>query len=71
MFVDDFMGIVFGGQGKLSMQPKLDVNEEGLAEVSVSAIDDGSMGQCVGFKTMGGVCWSIYSTGRIRPHLAM
>ena len=40
------------------MQPKLDVDEEGSAEVSISAIDDGSMGQCVRFKTVGGVCWS-------------
>jgi len=38
------------------MPPKLDVDEEASAEVSISAIDDGSMGLCIGFKTMGGVC---------------
>ena len=68
MLVDDFVGIVFGGQGKLLMHPKLDVDEEGSADVSISAIDDGSMGQCVNLKTMGGVCWSFYSTGRISVH---
>jgi len=41
------------------MQPKLDVDEEGLAEVSISAIDDGSMRQCIKFKTVGGVHWSL------------
>ena len=58
LFVDNFVGIEAGGCGKLSIHPKLDVNEEGSAEVSVGAIDDGLMRQCIGFKTMGGVCQS-------------
>ena len=56
VLLDGFVGIVFGGQGKLSMHPKLNVNEEGSAEVSVSAIDDGSMEQCVELKTIEGFC---------------
>jgi len=44
VLVDNFVGIVVGGQGKQSMHPKLDVDEEGLTEVSVGAIDDGLMG---------------------------
>ena len=31
VLVDDFVGIVFRGHGKLSMHPKLDVEEEGSA----------------------------------------
>ena len=56
--LDDFVGIVFRGCGKLSMHPKLDVDEEGPAELSVSAIDDGMIRQCVELKTVGEVCWS-------------
>ena len=56
--LNDFVGIVFGGRGKLSMHPKLDVNEEDAAEISVSAIDDGMIRQCVELKTMGEVCRS-------------
>ena len=40
------------------MHPKLDVDEEGSAEISVGAIDDGMIRQCVEIKTVGGVCWS-------------
>ena len=58
VLVDDLVGIVFGGCGKLSMHPKLDVNEEGSAEISVGAIDDGMIRQCIKLKTMGGVCRS-------------
>ena len=58
VLVDDFIGIVIGGCGKLLIHPKLDVEEEGSAEISISAIDDGSIRQCVELKTMGGVCWS-------------
>ena len=41
MLVDNFVGFVVRGRGKLLMHPKLDVDEEGLAEISVGAIDDG------------------------------
>ena len=58
MLVDNFVGIVFGGCGKLSMHPKLDVDEEGSAEISVSAIDDGMIRQCIELKTVGEVCRS-------------
>ena len=68
VLVDNLVGIEAGGCGKLSIHPKLDIDEEGSAEVSIGAIDDGLMGQCVGFKTVGGVCWSFYSTGRISAH---
>ena len=34
------------------------VNEEGSAEISVGAIDDGLIKQCVKLKTVGGVCQS-------------
>ena len=40
VLVDNFVGIVAGGHGKLSIHPKLDVDEEGSAEVCISAIDD-------------------------------
>ena len=40
------------------MHPKLDVDEEGSAEISVSAIDDGLIRQCVELMTMGEVCRS-------------
>ena len=58
VLVDGLVGIVVGGCGKLSMHPKLDVDEEKVAEISVSAIDDGKIKQCVELKTMGGVCRS-------------
>ena len=58
VLVDNLVGIVFRGRGKLSMHPKLDVDEEGSAEISVSAIDEGMIRQCVKLKTMGGVCRS-------------
>jgi len=59
--LDDFVGIDVGGRGKLSIHPKLDVDEEEVAEISVGAIDDGKIRQCVEFKTMGGVCRSFIS----------
>ena len=56
--LDDLVGIVFRGRGKLLMHPKLDVDKEDAAEISVSAIDDRMIRQCVELKTMGGVCRS-------------
>jgi len=56
--LDDFVGIDVGGRGKLSIHPKLDVDEEEVAEISIGVIDDGKIRQCVEFKTVGGVCWS-------------
>jgi len=58
VLVDGLVGIAVGGRGKLSLHPKLDVNEEDAAEISVGAIDDGMIRQCVELKTMGGVCQS-------------
>ena len=58
VLVDDLVGIVVRGCGTLSMHPKLDVDEEGPAEISISAIDDGMIRQCVEFKAMGEVCRS-------------
>ena len=58
VLVDDLVGIVVGGGGKLSMHPNLDVDEEEVAEISISAIDDGKIRQCVELKTVGGVCRS-------------
>jgi len=49
--LDDFVGIDVGGCGKLSIHTKLDVDEEEVAEISISAIDDGKIRQCVKFKT--------------------
>ena len=45
VLVDDLVGIVVGGHGKLSIHPKLDVDREGSAEISVGAIDDGMIRQ--------------------------
>jgi len=59
--LDDFVGIDVGGRGKLSIHPKLDVDEEEVAEISVGAIDDGKIRQCVEFKAVGGVCRSFIS----------
>jgi len=58
VIVDNLVGIVFGGCGKLLMHPKLDVDEEGSAEISVGAIDDGMIRQCIELKPVGGVCQS-------------
>ena len=58
VLVDGLVGIVVRGCGKLLMHPKLDVDEEDAAEISVGAIDDGMIRQCVELKTVGGVCWS-------------
>ena len=46
------------------MEPKLDVDDEGSADASVGAIDDGSMGQCIKLKTVGGVCHSFIVLAR-------
>jgi len=45
--LDDFVGIDVGGRGKLSIHPKRDVDKEEVAEISVGAIDDGKIRQCV------------------------
>ena len=58
VLVDSFVGIVVRGHGNLLMHPKLDVDEEDAAEISVSAIDDGMIRQCVKLTTVGGVCRS-------------
>ena len=58
VLVDGLVGIVVGGCGKLSIHPKLDVDEEEAAEISIGAIVDGKIRQCVELKTMGGVCQS-------------
>ena len=58
VLVDSLVGIVVGGRGKLLIHPKLDVDKEEVAEISISAIDDGKIRQCVEFKTVGGVCRS-------------
>ena len=61
VLVDGLVGIVVGGCGKLSIHPKLDVNKEEVAEISIGAIDDGKIRQCIEFKTVGGVCRSFIS----------
>ena len=58
VLVDNLVGIVVRGRGKLSMHPKLDVDEEDAAEISIGAIDDGMIRQCIKLKTVGGVCQS-------------
>ena len=58
VLVDDLVGIAVRECGKLLMHLKLDVDEEDTAEISVSAIDDGMIRQCVELKTVGGVCHS-------------
>ena len=68
VLVDNLVGIVFGGHGKLSIRPKLDVDEEGSAEISIGAIDDGMIRQCVELKTVGGVLSECYTTGKISAH---
>ena len=43
VLVDSLVGIVIGGRGKLLIHPKLDVDEEEVAEISIGAIDDGKI----------------------------
>ena len=65
--LDDFVGIDVAGRGKLSIHPKLDVDEEEVAEISIGAIDDGKIRQCVEFKS-GRSLSEFYTTGRISAH---
>ena len=62
------VGIVVGGCGKLLIHPKLDVDEEEVAEISISASDDGMIRQCIELKTHGRSLLEFYTTGRISVH---
>jgi len=66
--LDNFVGIDVGGRGKLSIHPKLDVNEEEVAEISISAIDDGKDKAVRWVQDCGRSLSEFYTTGRISAH---